>query len=326
MPPGLYTRTYIMPSSDLLIRSCDPTRDYDRVAELRNLFEPEKVTAERMRQLDEERQPGDFFDRLVAELDGKIVATGWASRNLWYARGLYRVALLVDPECHRLGYGSQLLAHLERAAIEDGATSLEASASDSDSGVGLAFLRRHGYEVVAHSFESTLDLSTFDPDRHRNAVPLQGLRFFSFAETPMDEDAKRRLWDLNTETSRDEPHNDREHRPTFEQFEASIIGASWFDPHGQFIAADGDEWIAMSAVGEVYEGSLYNLFTGVRRAYCGRGIAKAVKVMATTFAKSSGKAYLRTNNDSRNAPMLAINAALGYTSEPGKYQARKIVR
>lgn len=314
-----------MPSTELHIRRTDPAHDYDRVAELRNLFETEKVTAERMRQFDAERQEGDFHYGAVAELDGKIVAAGVAHRTMWHAPGMYRLIVRVDPDCHRNGFGAKLLSHLEQAAAGDGATSLEASASDADGGVGLAFLNKNGYELVAHSFESVLDLATFDPETHRDVEPLKGFSVFSFADTPMDETAMRKLWDLNTETSRDEPHNDKDHRPTFEQFETGVIRASWFDPRGQFIVADGDNWIAMSAVGEVYKGSLYNLFTGVRRAYRGRGIAKAAKVVATTYAKDTGKAYLRTNNDSRNAPMLAINAALGYKNEPGHYLARKIV-
>jgi hypothetical protein len=30
--------------------------------------------------------------------------------------------------------------------------------------------------------------------------------------------------------------------------------------------------------------------------------------------------YIRTNNDSQNAPILAINRKLGYTAEPGGYR------
>ena len=30
--------------------------------------------------------------------------------------------------------------------------------------------------------------------------------------------------------------------------------------------------------------------------------------------------YIRTNNDSNNAPMLAVNRKLGYKSEPGLYR------
>ncbi|HWA84205.1 MAG TPA: GNAT family N-acetyltransferase [Fimbriimonadaceae bacterium] len=314
-----------MDSCELSVRPLDPNRDYPRVAELRNLFEAEKVTPERMRQMDEERSLGGFAARMVAEIEGHIVAAGWATRNLWHPPGLYRVIVRVDPGHHRKGHGSGLLRCLEAVAIEDGAKTLEAIASDGDGDVGLSFLKKNGYDLVAHTYESTLDLIAFEVPDPIPMPEIPGLRIFSFAETAMDEPARRLLWDLNVETSRDEPHNDPDYRPAFEQFQESVIEASWFDPRGQFVAAIGDAWIGLSAVGEVYEGSLYNLFTGVRRPYRGLGLARALKLVATRFAKESGKTYIRTSNDSRNTPMLAINAGLGYKSESGFCMARKNV-
>ena len=40
-------------------------------------------------------------------------------------------------------------------------------------------------------------------------------------------------------------------------------------------------------------------------------------------AKAFGAATIRTNNDSENAPMLAINRKLGYKPLPGKYLLHK---
>ena len=66
--------------------------------------------------------------------------------------------------------------------------------------------------------------------------------------------------------------------------------------------------------------SAYNAFTGVERDYRGRGLAQALKLLAVRFAQHYGAAYIRTNNDSQNAPMLAVNRKLGYRPEPGKYR------
>ncbi|HKV82923.1 MAG TPA: hypothetical protein VJN88_00100, partial [Ktedonobacterales bacterium] len=52
----------------------------------------------------------------------------------------------------------------------------------------------------------------------------------------------------------------------------------------------------------------------------GRGIATALKVLAIRAARARDAAMIRTNNDSQNAPMLAINRALGYQPEPGYYR------
>jgi len=55
-------------------------------------------------------------------------------------------------------------------------------------------------------------------------------------------------------------------------------------------------------------------------AWRGRGIALALKLLAIACARRYGVTYISTNNDSENAPMLAINRTLGYQPEPGYYR------
>ncbi|GCE09357.1 hypothetical protein KDAU_66860 [Dictyobacter aurantiacus] len=65
--------------------------------------------------------------------------------------------------------------------------------------------------------------------------------------------------------------------------------------------------------------SMYNMMTGVEPEYRGRGIALALKLLVIRCARKYGVAYLRTNNDSENVPMLTVNRKLGYLPVPGKY-------
>jgi GNAT superfamily N-acetyltransferase len=51
--------------------------------------------------------------------------------------------------------------------------------------------------------------------------------------------------------------------------------------------------------------------------YRGRGIAWAVKLQSLAQAIELGIPFVRTANDSENAPMLHINETLGYYSRPG---------
>ena len=48
-------------------------------------------------------------------------------------------------------------------------------------------------------------------------------------------------------------------------------------------------------------------------------VAQALKLQTILLAKREGVRYERTNNDSQNAPMLAVNRKLGYKPEPGIY-------
>jgi GNAT superfamily N-acetyltransferase len=63
----------------------------------------------------------------------------------------------------------------------------------------------------------------------------------------------------------------------------------------------------------------YNATTGVIRAYRGRKIAQALKALAACYARQHGAREIGTDNDSLNAPMLAVNRKLGYQPQSGKY-------
>lgn len=65
---------------------------------------------------------------------------------------------------------------------------------------------------------------------------------------------------------------------------------------------------------------MHNAFTDVDRAYHGRKIALALKLLAIQCARRYGASSIMTDNDSMNAPMLAINRKLGYQQESAMYR------
>lgn len=65
------------------------------------------------------------------------------------------------------------------------------------------------------------------------------------------------------------------------------------------------------------------MHTGVDREYRGRGIALALKLLTIRRSRALGATYLRTNNDSENAPILHINRKLGFQPIPGYYRCLK---
>lgn len=70
---------------------------------------------------------------------------------------------------------------------------------------------------------------------------------------------------------------------------------------------------------------MYTTYTGVDRACRGRKLALALKLLAVEAARRHGAPYMRTHNDSANAPMLAVNRNMGYSPAPGYYRLLKSV-
>jgi GNAT superfamily N-acetyltransferase len=107
------------------------------------------------------------------------------------------------------------------------------------------------------------------------------------------------------------------------QFQKNFESSS-YRPEGEHIAAVGDVWVGLGAVGYFAEHQVaHHMITGVRRAYRGRGIAQALKVLTIRRGREWGALRMRTNNDSKNAPMLAINRKLGFQAQPGFYKLIK---
>ncbi len=303
--------------------------DYPRVAELLNLEQPEPITANTIREWEATsvalHRPQY---RLLAIADsGDALGYGHAVRDPWSPPGLFWLHVSVDPAQRSRGVGT-LLYHAVRdhAVTAHGATLFRGEVRDHLDGA-LRFAQRCGFQVERHIFESTLDLAAFDERPfagHAEAVASQGIRFLTVADAGDTLDARRRLWELNQRTARDVPGFDGAFPPV-DAFQKQVCEASWYRPDGQILAADdagdGDHWIGLSAIGYFANtASAMNTFTGVDRAYRGRGIALALKLLAIHAARRYGAAYIRTNNDSENAPMLAVNRKLGYRPKPGYYR------
>ncbi len=257
-------------------------------------------------------------------LDENCRAIGYwdVDRETWMEPGHFYVRVIVAPEERGRGLGTQMYADLLQAVREHGATHLESSVRDDDAR-SLKFAERHGFRIEHHSFESSLDLKGFDEHRFdelMRRMHAEGFRFFSLAEAGLTEENKHRLYEVNRDSGLDNPGNDGIF-PDYYAFSKNVFEASWFRADTQILAAHADRWVGLSAIG-IYPADrhAYNAYTGVLREYRGRGLAQALKLQTILLAKKAGMRYIRTNNDSKNAPMLAVNRRLGYKPKPGYYE------
>jgi GNAT superfamily N-acetyltransferase len=62
-----------------------------------------------------------------------------------------------------------------------------------------------------------------------------------------------------------------------------------------------------------------NAFTGVLPEQRGQGLARLVKLAVIRHLAEAGVTFLVTENDETNAPMLAVNARLGFRPHGAHY-------
>ena len=304
--------------------------DFARVAELISAAQPDPVSEATMLEWERRVLEGQIRRRTVAVAEsGQVVGYGIVQHSRSMGEGRFYLWMTVDPIWRRRGIGAQLYEDALDMARSHGAVLLESEVRENDA-AGVRFACERGFAVNRHMFESVIDLAAFDESRFAGlveAVQASGIRFLSLADVAMDPGYFRQLYEVNYRAVQDDPASTG-NWVSFEEFERTLQGASWFDPQGQIMALDaaGSAVIGLAAVGffaNTHRAS--NMITGVDRAYRGRKIAQALKLLTIRYAKEKGASHIVTDNDSQNAPMLAINRKLGYVSRPGIFRLLKPV-
>ena len=311
------------------LRLVDPATDLARITELTNAVHPDTETEDLLREDLTRQMEGRYMRSLVASVPGEPVAGYCLVDHVpWQPAGRFWVWVTTDKRWRGQGIGSTLFAQTLTLATEQGAAILATQVRD-DHPDSLAFAERRTFHVERHIFESVIDLATFEPSRFAGLiedVEADGIRFFTLADVGNTREALHKLWEVNYRAVLDDPASTGSFS-SFEDFSQVVGQASWFDPAGQIMAADGETIVGLGAVGYFQETrSARNMITGVERAYRGHHIALALKLLGIRYAKTRGALTIRTNNDSQNAPMLAVNRKLGYRPEPGVYRLiRKLI-
>ncbi len=158
--------------------------------------------------------------------------------------------------------------------------------------------------------------------RSEAAMQSLGIQCRALADDA-DPDAMVAYYEAWAEVVEDVPHTAPFHRPDLAEFKR------WMDSpdcseRWVFLARDGDNIVGMSSLlFPPTRGNVWTGFTGVKRDWRGRGIARGVKMAILKQALEQGVSCVRTDNDSTNAPMLHINEDLGYQSIPGFVSYRR---
>jgi len=267
----------------------------------------------------------EITHQIVAEIDGTIIGFGTLFHTPWMKPGCFLVKVWTHPVHRNTGIGSQLYDTATAYAQSKGAQNFNTNLFDNEPH-SLQFAESRGFKIERHLFESKIDLAHFDMRPFEDIieqVKASGIRLFTLADVGNTKENLQKLWQINYATVMDDPGTTGTF-PNFEEFYKMTSEAWWFNPKGQFLAADGDQYVGLAAIRhDIDNNTFYNMMTGVMPAYRGRKIALALKLMTIAYAKQLNGISISTDNDSQNAPMLAINRKLGYIPQPGVYRLSK---
>jgi GNAT superfamily N-acetyltransferase len=234
----------------------------------------------------------------------------------------YGLDVWVLPDHRRQGHGSAL--HDAAVKVLRERNALAATAGVKESMIdGVEFTKKRGWVEVKRDWESRLRPAGFDFDRFAGAterVTAQGIRISTYAaELPRDPETPWKAFELTDECRRDVPAMDPPTDVTFEDWKKDWIDAPSFLPDAFFVAIDaGGRWLGMSNLQRSIEDPsfIWQGLTGVRREARGKGLAMALKLETVRHAQGLGVDHIKTWNDQRNRPMLAINEAMGFARQP----------
>lgn len=294
--------------------------DYSRIVAIRNSQMPEPTTLEEFQRNQEIFPPECKMLRWVAvDEEDYVLASAVINNSPQMKPGEFAVNIRVEKAFQKRGIGRALYRAVEESPLFAEAQRLVAEVRDEETD-SLAWVERLGFIKEHHIFESTVELATFDPTPFADAVARvrdQGIRFTTLADEYPAEDRLRRHYEITWRLAPDIPSFEDRPIPSWEYWLKAVGSNPHFNPASIFLAMDGETCAGIAELTLFAGGATYNGFTGVDRAYRGRGIALALKAVALEWARGQGIPYVRTNNHSVNGPMLAVNGKLGYRQAPG---------
>jgi GNAT superfamily N-acetyltransferase len=280
--------------------------DVPRVSALyRATFDDRLSTVAGIRHRQTSAKPDDHLRFWRAEEEGELV--GWASAGLDSFASLRTTAhasIVVHPAHRRAGAGSALWNAVSSHLEDVGARRIVAySRADPET---VAFVGARGFTL-----ESTDTTSAVDPRTLAEAPsPPVGIAVAPVAQYANDPTP---VFEADKASAVDEPGPSDFSGVTYESWHRLI----WDNPdcdHDLSVAAVADGVVVGMAFlySDREAGRAMNAGTGVIRAFRGQGLGLLMKQHSLALAAAAGITKVVTQNDRANAPMLAINAKLGY--------------
>ena len=232
-------------------------------------------------------------------------------------RDIPYVHLWVERDSRRRGAGSALYAAVSAWAAERGHRQLEVPVRDDDA-QSLTFAERRGFTPFRREYGLALDLTSLEPPP---VEPPDAVEIVTWAERP---ELAHGMHSVAVECLPDIPGEEDSHVEPFEDWLEHDMRGRGDKPEATFVALVGGDVIGYSkfSLTDAQPTTAHHDLTAVKRAWRGRGVARALKAALIAWAKTNGFEELRTRNEQRNEPIRRLNERFGYRPAPGRIYLR----
>jgi GNAT superfamily N-acetyltransferase len=294
--------------------------DAERVADLETARTPDDPRDPEMLRFRWAAPPaGEVFTRMLAESDGSPIAYLYAGHLPWdqLPKRFGSMRFVLHPKRWTEAQYEQLVEAGEAWVREEGGE-IGVVRVREDIKNDVRILEQKGYREVRRGRQWELDLTAHrgpllaGAEQGRERMKREGVRLLTL-DRDTDPDRLTKLYELSTLGERDIPTTVPMHKLSYDEWHHL-----WFDNPGTradrvWIAREGEAIVGLSAIEyPPTRGCPWTAFTTTARSVRGRGIARALKYETIAQAIGLGVVRIRTQNDGENAPILHLNAQMGY--------------
>jgi GNAT superfamily N-acetyltransferase len=251
----------------------------------------------------------DYIDYLVRE-DGVLVGSAAGAIFAYRARRVVTLITVLAGQ-RRRGAGTALYEAISAWASERGVREMEVSVSGNDP-ESLSFAQRRGFTEERRETGLVLSIAGLSPPQ---VQPPAGIEIVTWAQRP---ELARGMYEVGLEAYPDIPGFGDVAAEPFEDWMAHHMQRPTDSPEATFIALADEEVVGFAKLSLTAPTAAGNAMTAVKRAWRGRGIARALKETEIKWALANGYTDLHTSNEERNAPIKRLNARLGYRPGIGR--------
>ena len=261
----------------------------------------------------------EVYVRLISERNGLAIAYVMARHRPW-AEGAERYGtarILLLPELWS-GKRYEHLVDMAESWFRDHGAAIAVIRVRADFTDEIRILQARGYNEVRRERPWELDLVAnrarllAGAELSRKRMSEQGVRLLTLDQDD-DPDRLAKLYEMSVAAEHDIPTTVPMHVMPYDEWHHLWFANPAMRADRIWIAREGEAIVGLSAIEyPPTRGCPWTAFTGTARSVRGRGIARALKYETVAQAIALGADRIRTANDGENAPILHVNADMGY--------------